>query len=38
MLAVLAIKQVGTPEATHVIVWDYEAERLEDVIRQLRSL
>jgi Holliday junction resolvase RusA-like endonuclease len=38
ILAVLAVKQVGQPEATHVIIWDYESERLEDVIRQLRSL
>jgi len=38
LLAVMAVKQVGCPEATHIIVWDYETERLEDVIRQLRSL
>lgn len=38
MIMVLAYKQVGTPESTKIVVWDYETERLEDVVRQLRSL
>lgn len=38
MIAVLVMKEVGQVEMTHVVVWDYETEKMDNAIRQLRSL
>lgn len=38
MIAVFVMKELGPSEMTHVVVWDYEVEQMDNAIRHVRSL